>query len=260
MENNLTRIRIGTSGYSFDGWKGVFYPEDLPKGKMLDFYAQHFDCVEINATYYGIPKPHVFFHMANKTPEGFHFIVKVHAGVTHTRKGSTESIKDLLEAVKPLEEAGKLQGFLAQFPYSFKNSPDNRNHLKAVRSELGDHRLFAEFRHKSWLTEKVLNGLKEYDIGFVSVDEPQIGLMMPPEVHATTGVGYVRFHGRNEITWYNQDKGDRYDYLYTEQELKDWIPEIRELEAHASLTYLFFNNCHLGGAVKNAKLMKELLS
>jgi uncharacterized protein YecE (DUF72 family) len=252
-------FRIGTSGYSFEDWRGAFYPQDLPKGKMLDFYATQFDTVEINSTYYGIPSPSVFLHMANKTRDDFHFIVKVHADVTHKRKDSAESIQKLLEAVKPLEDAGKLQGFLAQFPYSFKNNPDSRKHLKEVRAALGDHKLFAEFRHRSWLTEKVLDGLKEYDIGFVSVDEPQIGLMMPPEAHVTNGVGYVRFHGRNSETWYDHDKGDRYDYLYSEQELQEWIPRIQQLESHASLIYLFFNNCHLGQAVKNAKMMKELL-
>jgi uncharacterized protein YecE (DUF72 family) len=214
--------------------------------------------VEVNSTYYRIPARNVFYHMANKTGDDFHFIVKVHAAVTHKRKEFTESIEALLEAVKPMQEVGKLHGFLAQFPYSFKNSPDSRNHLKEVKATLGSHKLFAEFRHRSWLTEKVLNGLKEYDIGFVSVDEPQIGQMMPPEVHVTNGVGYARFHGRNAQTWYDHSKGDRYDYMYSERELQEWVPRIRQLESHASLTYLFFNNCHLGQAVKNAKMMKEL--
>ncbi len=259
-DNELGEIRIGTSGYSFDHWKGVFYPENLPKGKMLDFYAQHFDCVEINATYYGIPAPHVFQRMAEKTSNDFHFIVKVHADVTHKRLDCADSVRQLLEAVKPLEESGKLHGFLAQFPYSFKNNPPNRDHLKAVRAELGDHPMFVEFRHKSWLTEKVLNGLHDHQIDYVSVDEPQIGLMMPPEMHVTNGTGYLRFHGRNTTTWYHPEKGDRYDYLYTEQELKDWIPSVRQLASHSGMTYLFFNNCHMGAAVKNVRMMKEILS
>lgn len=258
--NRVDKIRIGTSGYSFEDWRGEFYPADIQKGKMLDFYAQHFDTVEVNSTYYRLLPQNVFYHMAQKTPGDFHFILKVHADVTHKRKDPAPSISALLEAVKPLVEAGKLKGFLAQFPYSFKNSPDNRNYLKEARAMLGDHKLFMEFRHKSWLTEKVLDGLKEYDIGYVSVDEPQIGLMMPPDVHVTNGIGYVRFHGRNEETWYDHDKGDRYDYLYSEQELGEWIPRILQMESQASLTYLFFNNCHLGKAVKNAKMMKSLLA
>jgi uncharacterized protein YecE (DUF72 family) len=260
MGSTTGNLRIGTSGYSFEDWRGVFYPGELPKGKMLDFYAQHFDTVEVNSTYYRIPSRHVFYHMGQKTSDGFHFIVKVHAGVTHKRQGPADSIHALLEAVQPLEEAGKLQGFLAQFPYSYKNNPANRDYLKSVREMLGDHRFFVEFRHRSWLTEKVLNGLREFDMGYVSVDEPQLGLMMPPEVHVTNGVGYLRLHGRNADNWYDSNRGDRYDYLYTEQELRDWLPRIGQLVSHASLTYLFFNNCHVGHAVKNARMMKELLS
>ena len=259
MKDVTNKIRIGTSGYSFDDWKGAFYPEDIAKGKMLDFYAQHFDTVEVNSTYYRIPPHHVFYHMAQKTPDDFHFIVKVHADVTHRRKNPAESIKNLLQELRPLEEANKLKGFLAQFPYSFKGNPANLDYVKSVQEALGSHRLFVEFRHRSWLTEEVLQGFKEHRIGYVSVDEPQLSYMMPPEAHATTDIGYVRFHGRNAENWYHPEKGDRYDYLYTEQELKEWIQPIRKLASASSLTYLFFNNCHLGRAVVNARLMKELL-
>ena len=227
---------------------------------MLDFYALYFDTVEVNSTYYRIPPHHVFYHMAQKTSEDFHFIVKVHSNVTHQRKNTEDSIKNLLEAVRPLQEADKLKGFLAQFPYSFKGTSANLDYVKSVQEALGSHRLFVEFRHRSWLTEEVLQGLREHRIGFVSVDEPQLAYMIPPELHVTTDIGYVRFHGRNSENWYHPEKGDRYDYLYTEQELTEWVRPIEKIASAASLTYLFFNNCHMGNAVKNARMMKKLLS
>jgi uncharacterized protein YecE (DUF72 family) len=260
MKDISNKVRIGTSGYSFEDWKGEFYPEDIQKGKMLDFYAQHFDTVEVNSTYYRIPPHHVFYHMAQKTVADFHFIVKTHSNVTHQRRKTEESIKNLLEAVKPLQEAGKLKGFLAQFPYSFKGIPANLDYVKSVQDALGDHRLFVEFRHRSWVIDEVFQAFKEHRIGFVSVDEPQLINMIPPELYVTADVAYVRFHGRNGENWYHPEKGDRYDYLYSEKELEEWVKPIKKITSHASLTYLFFNNCHMGHAVNNARTMKKLLS
>jgi uncharacterized protein YecE (DUF72 family) len=112
------KILIGTSGYSFADWVGPFYPEGWPKGKMLDYYKDHFHIVEINSTYYRIPHPSVFYHMASKVPDDFEFIVKAHQSFTHTRKDLPENFKAFHEAVKPLKDSGKLKGYLAQFPWS----------------------------------------------------------------------------------------------------------------------------------------------
>jgi uncharacterized protein YecE (DUF72 family) len=123
---------------------------------------------------------------------------------------------------------------------------------------MADLPYFVEFRHKSWLTQNVGNALRENEIGFVSVDEPQIGGMMPPVVRATTDKGYVRLHGRNASKWWGGGS-ERYDYLYTEDELEKWAEQIGNLERSVDDVYVFFNNCHQGKAVTNALQMKEIV-
>jgi len=251
-------IRIGTSGYSFDDWRGTFYPEDLSKGKMLEFYVRHFDTVEINATYYRIPSPRTFESMARRTPDEFEFMVKVNQGTTHERKDA-EVVKPFRDAIQPLIEAGKLKGVLAQFPWGFRNTSENRAYLRECRERMPDLPYFVEFRHRSWLTREVGDLLKEHKIGFVSVDEPQLSGMLPPAATATTDVGYVRFHGRNEKSWWGGKGGERYDYLYSRPELEQWAEKIETLTSKADKIYLFFNNCHEGQAVENAKEMADVL-
>ena len=112
-------VRVGTSGYSFQDWRGNFYPEGIDKGKMLDHYVQHFNTVEINTTYYRIPHPRVFENMVSKAPEGFDFMVKVPQSFTHRRTDLEQDRDCIHQAIAPLVESGKLDGLLAQFPYSF---------------------------------------------------------------------------------------------------------------------------------------------
>ena len=252
-------IKLGTSGYSFQDWKGNFYPEKIEKGKMLDYYAQHFDTVEINSTYYTIPHSKVFYYLSQKTGDDFEFIVKVHKQVTHEYDESFGSMEKLKEAIKPIIESGKFKGFLAQFPWSFKLSKDNVEYLKRLKESSGDYTICVEFRNINWNREGTYDFLREQSIGYCCVDEPQLRGLLPPQAITTSDISYVRFHGRNTTTWWDTSKGDRYDYLYTKEELSDWLERIREMRKNTSKTYLFFNNCHAGHAVKNAKMMAELL-
>ena len=252
-------IKIGTSGYSFKDWVGTFYPENIKSGKMLDFYREHFHTVEINSTYYRLPKPYIFDKIADKVPDNFDFIVKVYQTVTHTRKPSVEAMNELLLGVDALIRTDKLKGFLAQFPYSFKYSPQNIEHILDIRRSCRAFPLFVEFRNASWLKDEVYQALSENNIGYVDVDEPPLYNLLPPQALITNGIGYIRFHGRNRRTWWNNDEGDRYDYEYSEDELKEWLPFVEKIASASSDTYLFFNNCHMGQAVKNAKMMRDLL-
>ena len=131
------RIYIGTSGYYYDDWRSVFYPPDLPAKQMLNFYSQDFKIVEINATYYTIPNHQTFSRMAEHTPDDFLFIVKTNQETTHIRKENQEAIKKLSESIKPLIESNKFEGYLAQFPYSFKNSEQNRKYLVESKKIIG---------------------------------------------------------------------------------------------------------------------------
>jgi uncharacterized protein YecE (DUF72 family) len=250
---------IGTSGYSYDDWRGVFYPENLPKGKMLDFYVQHFKAVEINSSYYSVPHPMVFYQMTQKTPDDFEFVVKVHQTTTHERRKDDSTLSELLEAVKPMREAGKFAGFLAQFPYSFKNSSESRDYLKSINDKLESLPLFVEFRNLTWDQPETSQFLQENKILYVNVDEPPLkGLLRPQEI-ITGQLGYVRFHGRNSQDWWEGTNQTRYNYLYSKQELDEWLIGLSRILKKTYKTYIFFNNHPQGKAIQNANMMRELI-
>lgn len=257
MSNGL--VRVGTSGYSFEDWRGEFYPAKIEKAKMLDYYMGHFDAVEINSTYYGIPHPRVFEAMVRKTPDGFDFIVKAHQSLTHKRDLLESETPKYLQAIAPMVESGKFKGILAQFPWSFPKVPAHVDYLKKCRDMLGNLPLFIEFRHSSWIRQETFDLLKSLEVGYVSVDEPQLEKMIEPLAIATAKTGYVRFHGRNAKDWYSGSGTDRYNYLYSKEELAEWVEKIKRLRKDTDVIYLFFNNCHRGQAVVNAKQMMEML-
>ena len=152
MTTLLDKVRIGTSGYSFRDWVGPFYPPGTKSSDFLPFYARQFDAVEVNSTYYGIPHPRVIEQMAQKTPPHFHFVVKLNKAMTHESSTDPKLYGDFLAILAPLKAAGKYDGLLGQFPWSFKRGPDTQRHLVAIRELLVDEPLHVEFRHDSWLT------------------------------------------------------------------------------------------------------------
>lgn len=263
------RIVIGTSGYSFADWVGPFYPPGMKSGDFLDYYSRHFEAVEVNATYYRMPEAGMFERMVRKTPEGFRFVIKLNQAMTHESSRDPALYREFIAALRPLKEAGRYDGLLAQFPWGFKRTPDHRRHLAAMRDLLAGEPLFVEFRHDSWLTPELEPSLRERGIGYCAVDEPRLPGLVPPVTMVTAEDAYVRFHGRNEATWWGRGGaqgeaggragGDRYDYDYRADELKEWVRKVAELADQARRTYLFFNNCHAGQAARNAKLMQELL-
>jgi len=253
------RILIGTSGYSFRDWVGPFYPPSLKPSQFLPYYARHFACVEVNATYYRIPTPDVIERMERKTPPGFRFVVKLHRTMTHDRDLDPNTRLEFLSMLEPLKAAGKYDGLLAQFPWGFQRAPANQEQLQVLRDRLPGEPLFVEFRHRSWITPGLADELRSLDLGYCAVDEPALTGLVPPVVLQTTADGYVRFHGRNAANWWGRSGGDRYDYDYKENELREWLKKITQLAEQARRTYLFFNSCHAGQAARNASLMQELL-
>jgi len=252
-------IWIGTSGYSFDDWAGVFYPPGTRPGNRLNHYATKFKAVEVNSTYYRLPHPVVLRQMERKTPDGFRFLVKMHQDVTHKRVSDPAHFRAFLDVVSPLEEAGKFHGALAQFPWAFKRSVENVEHLRRIGDGMGGRPVFVEFRHDSWAGRETFEELREMGLGFCAVDEPRLPGLFPAIVEETNGVGYVRFHGRNAANWWGRGGGDRYDYDYPDSELLEWLSSIQDLGSRTTDTYLFFNNCHAGRAARNAQRMSELL-
>jgi uncharacterized protein YecE (DUF72 family) len=253
-------VVLGTSGFSFDDWVGPFYPPGTRRQDMLELYAAQFAAVEVNATYYRIPPPKTMESLDRRTPAGFEFLVKAHQSMTHEKAPPDAATFDAFRAcAEPLARAGKLKGVLLQFPWAFRPTLGARKRLDLLAAELASlGPLFVEFRHASWLTDKVFRYLEERAIGYCSVDEPALPGLVPGLARVTGDVGYVRFHGRNSKTWWGGG-GDRYDYDYSPEELKEWVAKIRELAEKASKVYVFFNNCHAGQAARNALLMRDML-
>lgn len=253
-------IHIGTSGYIFKDWQGAFYPSKLPQQKWLEYYAQHFTTVEINATYYRLLPASSFESMIRRTHDNFHFWIKLPGAVTHSQDDFKPVGEAFRESIKPLIDNKRLVGLLAQFPYSFKNNADNLKRLKRIHDFFYPVPVAIEFRSSCWYTDSVLRLLEIRDLIFTAVDLPEISGLPDSRMVVTGNTGYIRFHGRNKDTWYNPDAGDRYDYDYPEEELRSWLERIKQMDEKAPISFMFFNNCHAGQAVKNAKMMQKILS
>jgi uncharacterized protein YecE (DUF72 family) len=254
-------IYTGTSGYSYKDWVGEFYPPDIKDGDMLKYYSMNYDFTEINSTYYKMPNYFVFKNLDEKTPESFIFTVKSFGGFTHSRDASMEDAVKFIEAVKPIKEKGKLGCLVFQFPYSFHNTPENLDHLKRVRDFFNAEDIVFEFRNSAWAKQETMMFLNSERIGWVSVDEPDIKGLIRPVVAVTSETSYVRFHGRNREKWYNHNEAyERYDYLYSEDELREWISRIKHMEKSTRKTFVAFNNHFRAQGAKNASMLKRLLN
>ena len=255
----MPQIYIGTSGYSYADWNGIFYPEGLDKNRQLQYYSTHFNTVEINFTYYTIPQPRILDSMAARVPAGFIFSVKVHKSMTHTRDCSREDYCSYVEALKPLVEAGMLGPLLMQFPWGFKFSVANMDYLKVLRDYLGELDLCVEFRHVSWLRDEVFDFLKKEKLGFCNVDQPGLKTLLPATDINTSHTGYIRFHGRNYANWWKPGQAYmRYDYMYRQEELMEWLPRIEKVSSSTKKTFIYFNNHYKAQAVRSAQLLQGL--
>lgn len=254
-------IHIGTSGYSYDDWIGPFYPEGADKRKFLDYYARHFDCNEVNYTYYRMPDASTLEAMSAKTPPDFRFVIKANRQMTHEREEADEAIfEEFIAALAPLREQGKFACVLAQFPWGFKLSQPNVDYLKRFRQMMRGVPVVVEFRNDSWIRGDMFEFLREADFGYCCVDQPDLKGLLPPRIEATGAIGYVRFHGRNAEKWWEHDEAwERYDYLYSREELEEWAPKVRSLDKQTDDTYVFFNNHYNAQAVQNAQDFAQLL-
>lgn len=257
----MSEILIGTSGFSYDDWKGAFYPPDMARKDFLEFYAGHFKALELNFSYYRIPEASRSRQMLERSGADLDFSVKAFRQMTHEISENSISgiIHLFLEGISPFVEAGRLGVVLLQFPQSFHYTPENRIYLKSLIEALTPLPLAVEFRQREWLKESVYKTLQELGAGFVCVDEPSLPSLIPPIAISTSVTGYIRFHGRNSKDWYGTDSRMRYDYLYSEDELKEWVPKIRELAERTEKLFVFFNNHAKAQAVTNARMFADLL-
>jgi len=262
-------VRVGTSGYSFRDWVGEVYPAGMKDREMLPYYEKEmgFDSVEVNFTYYRQPSARTIDGMSKKTSDTFGFVVKANRTMTHDMldpetwryTDNTADFETFLEGIRPIVDNGKLICVLAQFPPYFYPKLESYDYLRKFKDQMGKIPVVVEFRHRAWLTDTTFDALRKYRVGHCIVDEPADAFpkLVPFVPQLTTDIAYFRFHGRSE-DWYNSS-ADRYNYLYSKEELESFMPSIGELAEQAQSTLVYFNNCHAGSAARNAAMMKELL-
>lgn len=260
-------LRVGTSGFSFEDWRGPVYPPDLLQRDMLSYYerALGFDIVELNYTYYQMPNWRASAGLLSRTSPRFLFTVKCHRSLTHDLwdypghlAENGPAFDQFVDGLKPLREAGRVVAVLAQFPPTFTNKEAPRGYVARCRDRLGPLPLTVEFRHRSWLGEDTVAWLRRLGVGYCCVDEPPLPGLLPFVPVATSPLGYVRLHGRS-ARWFSGSVAARYDYHYSEEELSALAAHVRGVATQAEGTVVFFNNCHAGAAALNARRLKELL-
>lgn len=253
-------IWVGTAGYHYKDWKGTVYPPGVKE--MLTYYSGLFPFTEINVTFYRVLTPQQTAAMAARVPPSFRFFIKAYQGLTHRRDEARATIAPFLCSLAPLQAEGQLAGVLLQFPNSFRLKPENRDYLVWLRGVLDpDLPVVVEFRHREWTNDpETFDLLRALGFGYACVDEPQFKGLVPPVVAATASPGYVRFHGRNYRQWWaHKTPDERYDYLYSAQELEEWVPRILGLHGQTGLVYVSMNNHRGGQAVINGRMISEIL-
>ena len=278
------KVRVGTSGWSYptgEGtWNGIFYPAAgrRPRGggkfDELRFYADHFDTVEVNSSFYRIPSVATTRSWAHRTPPGFEFSLKLFQKFTHPemfQKATGADPLDLDEAdvdefraaIDPLAQAGKLGPLLAQFPASFKNDPNARGYLEWLLERFREYDLAVELRHRSWSDDprETLQMLAEHGAAWAQIDEPKFRLSIRQNLLPNVRTFYyLRLHGRNAAQWWSHEKSeDRYNYLYSARELEPFADAAKEALVEVKKAYLYANNHFSAKSVANAAILKHQL-
>lgn len=258
--NKSAEIYVGTSGYSYTDWVGPFYPEGTSQRAFLEYYSKVFPVVELNFSYYRQPEASMLTRMMDISPQKFLFTIKAHKSITH--EVGTDWRKDAAiykSGIEPLSKLDRLGAVLLQFPYSFHYTDDNRRYLDAVCREFADLPLVVEFRNREWQRDRVYEGLRSRGAGLAVADYPGLENLPLADPVTTSNVGYVRFHGRNRENWWTGTNASRYDYLYSDDELDEWLDKIDQMSRNTRILILVFNNHWRGQAVQNARRITTLL-
>ncbi len=256
--------RIGPAGWAYKDWWGVVYPAKKPRGfSELEYLAQYFDTVEVNVTFYRPIPASTAVNWLTKI-EGhanFRFTAKLWRGFTHERTAGAADEQEFKNGLAPMLEQNRLGALLMQFPWSFRNTPENRDYLARLCARFAEFPLVLEVRHGSWSEPGVLDMLEQLNLGLCNIDQPLFRKSVAPSAIATSPLGYVRLHGRNYDSWWREQKyyGERYDYLYSVAELAPWLDRIKTVEHLAKDTYVVANNHYLGKAVVNAFEISSIL-
>lgn len=256
------KIRVGVAGWSYTDWEGTVYPKHGARFDHLAYLSSFFDTIEINSPFYRIPPPsHAksWVRRVSANP-GFRFTTKVFRGFTHEKSALADAdVKAFRNYLDPLAEAGRLGAILLQFPWSFKNSPPSCQKLEKLFEAFSAYPKALEVRHASFQNDGFLRFLDERNVAFVNVDQPLFSESVEPADSVTGPLAYVRFHGRNYEKWFAHDESwERYNYLYSKDELEPWIERIRQM-AKSKDTFVIMNNHFRGQAAVNAGDLKQSL-
>jgi uncharacterized protein YecE (DUF72 family) len=265
----VTAVRIGTCSFADEGLLKSWYPRGVSTSKArLGYYAERFDCVEVDSPYYHLPDPAVTGRWAQRTPPEFTFHVKAHATMTgHEPAEQAPAFADFRASLEPLELSGKLRGILLQYHPRFRKTAAAKAELEGVQELLDPLVPLVEFRHRSWLEEDeradTFSFLERNGLAYVSVDAPRTRAsnVLPPVAAATHPLVYVRFHGRNVKTWNikAEKSSERFDWMYTSEELEESVPELARLAGEADEVYAMFNNNRDDFAPRSAVILRGLL-
>jgi uncharacterized protein YecE (DUF72 family) len=287
-------LRIGTSGWNYPTgrgtWNGIFYPPARGRAKGFDelsFYAEHFNTVEVNSTFYGQPRVEVCREWAARTPPAFEFSIKLYQKFTHPKmfkksfgrgvpaEDADDRLLDALtrpnhadldkfrRGIEPLSSGGKLGALLAQFPPSFSDAPASRDYLEWLLRALDGYQMAVELRHRSWsdALDKTLSLLNGAGAAWVQIDEPKFRFSIRQNyLPNVRGFYYMRLHGRNAAQWWRHDKAeDRYNYLYTTPEVDEFVETVDAARQIVKKVYLYTNNHFSAKSVANAAMIKKQL-
>jgi len=244
----MDNVWLGCSGWYYKDWVGPFYRED--EKSMLTAYSRVFKTVEIDSTFYRNPTKGMVFGWLRYTKPDFMYSAKLPKLITHKKKlasekGVEEDLNKFLQLMEPLQFNGKLACLLAQLPPGLKFDLNLLESFFALFPT--QFRLAVEFRHPSWLNPQTLQLLEKYKVAYAAVDEP----LLPPDMHVTSDIAYIRWHGKGEQPWYN--------YHYKTEELKPWVPKVKTAAKKAEKVFGYFNNHYHAYAVKNTLEMAEML-
>jgi len=264
-------LRVGPAGWSYSDWSGYVYPSRRAKGfHEATYLAEFFDTIEINTSFYQPLRPDHAAQWIDRVAANprFVFTAKLWQRFTHDirsiQAGSAASEeREVRAGFDVLRAAQKLGAVLLQFPFSFHRTTETVAYLAALLKRFADYPLVVEVRHGSWDSRETLEFLRTSGVSFCNIDQPIIGRSLAPSAEATAAVGYVRLHGRRYDTWFSDDTKipahERYNYLYSAEELAPWVTRVRKVGEAARNTFVITNNHFQGKAVVNALQLISIL-
>lgn len=263
----MNQLLIGTSGYDYPEWKGVFYPQDLKRKDFLPYYATKFNALELNNTFYRMPTAQGLLSFYERSEGRLNFSIKANRLLTHEIDYNWQTAaRDFYQALQPLQDKGALSSLLFQLPESFHYTRDNRLYLAKLIESFQAFPCLVEFRHKEWIKESVFEGLEKLHAGLVFCDMPQLKNLPDGTLSKTPFIGsnaYIRLHGRNAEAWYasgdSPNGSARYCYDYSDEELRQFLPVVKGALGEGKKVHVYFNNHPNGSGARNAESFLKMM-